>query len=319
MQIKLCRYLLAICIFSSSFSFAQEYPNRVVKMYVGYPPGSAVDLYARFISSKLQVAFKQNFIVENKVGAAGTVATEATVRAPADGYTLLNNASQIAINPFVQKLSFNTEKDLIPVAQTISISYILVTGSDFPANNLTELVSYVQKNPKKFNYGSYGNGSGPHLAMAMLKKQSDMDVIHIQYRGSGQMLTALMSNDIQMAFDTTTATLELIKAGKLKVIATGGPNVLESLPNVPPIAQKYPGFNSDGWQGIFAPAGTPMSIIKKLNAEINLILTDKEFRDLAKTKGVLVSSSSQEQFVELFKADLKKYEQTVRENNIQLE
>jgi len=303
----------------SSVSLSQTYPDRTVKMIVGYPAGSSVDLYTRTISSKLQEATKQGFIVENKVGAAGTVAAEAVVNAPRDGYTLLNTASQIVINPFVQKLSFNTEKDLIPVAQTLSISYLLLTAPNFPASNLSELVDYVRKNPKKLNYGSYGNGSGPHLAMAMLQKAAGIEVTHVQYRGSGQMLTALMANDIQMAFDTTTATLELLKADKLKAIAIGGPKAIDVLPAVQPIAQLYPGFNSDGWQGIFAPAGTPSNTIKKLNLEINKIIQGTEFRELAKSKGVSVSSISQVEFANFIKSELKRYEQIVRENNIYLD
>jgi tripartite-type tricarboxylate transporter receptor subunit TctC len=310
---------IVLIITFSSVSLSQTYPDRTVKMIVGYPAGSSVDLYTRTISSKLQEATKQGFIVENKVGAAGTVAAEAVVNAPRDGYTLLNTASQIVINPFVQKLSFNTEKDLIPVAQTLSISYLLLTAPNFPASNLSELVDYVRKNPKKLNYGSYGNGSGPHLAMAMLQKAAGIEVTHVQYRGSGQMLTALMANDIQMAFDTTTATLELLKADKLKAIAIGGPKAIDVLPAVQPIAQLYPGFNSDGWQGIFAPAGTPSNTIKKLNLEINKIIQGAEFRELAKSKGVSVSSISQVEFANFIKSELKRYEQIVRENNIYLD
>jgi tripartite-type tricarboxylate transporter receptor subunit TctC len=133
------------------------------------------------------------------------------------------------------------------------------------------------------------------------------------------MLTALMAGDIQIVFDTTTATLELIKAGKLIPIATGGSKVLDALPNLPTIAQKYPGFDCDGWQGIFVPAGTPSQIVKKLNLEINKIIQEKEFRDLASSRGVIVVPSTQEQFAELVKSELKKYEQVVRENNIYLE
>lgn len=319
MLIKSSFIVLALFISLTTSCYSQEYPNRIVKMITGYPAGSSVDLYGRAISTKLQENLKQPFIFENKVGAAGTVAAEATVRSVGDGYTLLNTASQIVINPFVQKLSFNTEKDLVPIAQTLSISYLLLTGPNFPANNLKELVDYVKKNPKKLNYGSYGNGSGPHLAMAMLQKAAGIEVTHIQYKGSAQMLTALMSDEIHMAFDTTTTTLELIKAGKLKPIAIGGPKSVESLPNILSIAQTYSGFNADGWQGIFAPKGTPNTIVKKLNSEINKVIQTKEFQDLAKSRGVVVSPSSQEQFVDFVKAELKKYEQIVRENNIYLE
>ncbi len=311
--------LLVLAIGFSGSSYSQEYPNHAVKMIVGYPAGSSVDLYTRAISSKLQDSFKQGFIVENKVGAAGTVAAESVVHAPGDGYALLNTASQIVINPFVQKMSFSTEKDLVPVAQTLSISYLLLTAPNFPASNLSEFVEYVRKNPKKLNYGSYGNGSGPHLAMAMLQKAAGIEVTHVQYRGSGQMLTALMANEIQMAFDTTTATLELLRAGKLKAIAMGGPKTAEVLPTVQPITQLYPGFNADGWQGIFAPASTPPNIIRKLNTEINKIIQGVEFRELAKSKGVSINPLSQIEFADFVKSELKRYEQIVRENNIYLD
>jgi tripartite-type tricarboxylate transporter receptor subunit TctC len=317
MLFKYLFFLISIAF--SSTALAQEYPNHMVKMIVGYPAGSSVDLYTRSISSKLQDRFKQGFIVENRVGAAGTLAAEAVVHAPGDGYTLLSTASQIVINPFVQKVSFNTEKDLIPVAQTLSISYLLVAAPNFPASTLEELVDYARKNPKKLNYGSYGNGSGPHLAMAMLQRAAGIDVTHVQYRGSGQMLTALMANDIQMSFDTTTATLELIRAGKLKAIAVGGPKAVEVLPMVPPIAQLYPGFNSDGWQGIFAPASTPLNVVKKLNLEINKIIQEPEFQSLAKSKGVFVTSTLQPEFADFVRSELKRYGQIVKENSVYLE
>ncbi|MEI7530327.1 MAG: tripartite tricarboxylate transporter substrate binding protein [Betaproteobacteria bacterium] len=312
--------LILLCsLMMSAFSIADTYPSRPVKMITGYPPGAATDLYGRAISKQLSESMGQPFVFENRVGAAGTVAAEALVRSTPDGYLILNTASQIVINPFVQKLSFNTEKDLIPVAQTIAVSYVLLTGPNFPASNLVEFVDHVKKNPKKLNYGSYGNGSGPHLAMAMLQKAAGFEVQHIQYRGSAQVLTALMAGEIDMAFDTTTTTLELIKAGKLKPIAIGGPKSAELLPSVPPIAQTYPGFNCDGWQGVFVPAGTPKEIVKKLFEEMNKIRLSAEFRALTSSRGVTVVNTTQEQFADYFKSELKKYEKVVKENNIYLD
>jgi hypothetical protein len=261
----------------------------------------------------------QPLVVENKVGAAANVATESVVRSQPDGYTILNSASQISINPFVQKLSFNTEKDLIPLIQTISVSYVLIANPKFAANNLTELVDFASKNSGKINYGSYGSGSGPHLSMAMLEKAAGIQMQHIQYRGSPQLLTALMAGEIDIAFDTTTSTLALVQSGKIKALAIGGPRASDLFPNVPTIARFYPGFDSDGWQGFFLPANTPSDIVKKLNLEINNALKNPAIKSLADSRGVRIVGGSSEQFSTFFKQELKKHEQLIVENNIKMD
>jgi tripartite-type tricarboxylate transporter receptor subunit TctC len=306
-------------LLSNSTVLAQNYPSKPIKMIIGYPPGAATDLFGRAIAKYLQDSLGQAFIVENKVGAAGTVATEALVRSQPDGYTILNSASQITINPFVQKLSFNTDKDLIPLIQSISVSYVLVANPKFAANNLTELVDYAAKNSGKINYGSYGSGSGPHLSMAMLEKAAGIQMQHIQYRGSPQLLTALMAGEIDIAFDTTTSTLSLLQSGKIKALAIGGSRQSDLLPNVPTIAKYYPGFDSDGWQGFFLPANTPNEIVKKLNLEINLALKNPGIKTLADNRGVRIVGGSSEQFSNFFKQELKKYEQIIVENNIKMD
>ena len=308
-----------IILSPSSFINAQSYPSKPIKMIIGYPPGAATDLFGRAISKHLQDSMGQPFIVENKVGAAGSVAAESVVRSLPDGYTILNSASQITINPFVQKLSFNTSKDLIPLIQTISVSYVLVANPKFTANNLSELVDYASKNSGKINYGSFGSGSGPHLSMAMLEKAAGIQMQHIQYRGSPQLLTALMGGEIDIAFDTTTSTLSLIQSGKIKPLAIGGSKPSELLPNVPTIAKYYPGFDSDGWQGFFLPENTPTEIVKKLNIEINNALKNPNMKSLADNRGVRVVGGSSEQFSNFFKQELKKYEQLIIENNIKMD
>ena len=303
----------------TSLILAQNYPSKPIKMIIGYPPGAATDLFGRAIAKQLQDSMGQAIIVENKVGAAATVATESVVRSLPDGYTILNSASQITINPYVQKLSFNTEKDLTPLIQTISVSYVLVANPKFAANNLTELVDYAAKNSGKINYGSYGSGSGPHLSMAMLEKAAGIQMQHIQYRGSPQLLTALMAGEIDIAFDTTTSTLSLVQSGKITALAIGGLKPSELFPNIPTIAKSYPGFDSDGWQGFFLPANTPSEIVKKLNLEINLALKSPVMKSLAESRGVRIVGGSSEQFSSFFKQELKKYEQLIVENNIKMD
>jgi tripartite-type tricarboxylate transporter receptor subunit TctC len=304
---------------SNSIVLAQSYPNKPIKLVIGFPPGAATDLFGRAIAKQLQDSMGQPLVVENKVGAAANVATESVVRSLPDGYTILNSASQISINPFVQKLSFNTEKDLIPLIQTISVSYVLIANPKFAANNLTELVDFASKNSGKINYGSYGSGSGPHLSMAMLEKAAGIQMQHIQYRGSPQLLTALMAGEIDIAFDTTTSTLALVQSGKIKALAIGGPRASDLFPNVPTIARFYPGFDSDGWQGFFLPANTPSDIVKKLNLEINNALKNPAIKSLADSRGVRIVGGSSEQFSTFFKQELKKHEQLIVENNIKMD
>lgn len=300
-------------------AWAQAYPSKPVRMLVGYTPGSATDLYGRAIAKQLQDSLGQPVVVDNKPGAAGNIAVETAVRAAPDGYTVLNSASQIVINPFVQKLNYNTEKDLIPVSQTISVSYVLVTAPQFPAANLPELVEYVKKNPRKFNYGSYGSGSGPHLSMVMLQRASGMEMEHIQYRGSPQMLMALMAGEIDVAFDTSTSVASHVQSGKLKAVAVAGPRTVDVIPGAQPIARTFAGFDTDGWQGIFVPAGTPKNIVDRLAAEVGKALRTPELQTFSASRGVHLVGSTPEQFAAYMKQELRKYEQVVRENNIRVD
>ncbi|MES2184833.1 MAG: tripartite tricarboxylate transporter substrate binding protein [Pseudomonadota bacterium] len=292
------------------------WPNRPVRMLVGYPPGSATDTFGRAICNQLQTSLGQPFVVDNRPGATTNIATEATVHAAPDGYTILNTAVQITINPWLMKVGFDTGKDLIPVTQTLTVTNVLLTGPDFPAKTLPELVEYTKQNPGKANYGSYGAGSASHLNMAMLQHVSGLDAKHIPYRGSPQMLTALMAGEIDMCFDTTTSAAVHVQAGKMRAIALGSPQPLELMPGVPTIASTYRGFNTDAWQGIFVPAGTPKPIVGLLAREIRKALETPELKALGARTGVRLTSSTPEEFGAYVRAELAKYEGVVRENHI---
>lgn len=300
-------------------ALAQPYPSKLVKMLIGYPPGSGTDLYGRAITKQLQDNLGWRMIIENKVGAAGNIAVESMVRAPADGYTILLSASQIVINPFVRKLSYDIEKDLIPVLQTTAVSYVLVTSPKFPANSLGELLDVVKKNPGKFNYGSFGSGSGSHLSMVMLQRVSGIQAAHVQYNGSPQMLTALIAGEIDMAFDTPQSFLPHVQAGRLKAIAIGGPLPMDVIPGVAPIAKTFPGFDTDGWQGIFVPANTSKSVIDKLAEEVAKTLRSPDIESMSARLGVRLVGSTPEAFATYFKNELRKYEQIVREIEIRVD
>lgn len=326
MNLKIARELAALLLIGGAVlvatvpaALAQPYPSKLVKMLIGYPPGSGTDLYGRAIAKHLQGSMGRSVIIENKVGAAGNIAVETAVRAPADGYTILLSASQIVINPFVRKLSYDIEKDLIPVLQTTAVSYVLVTSPKFPANDLAELIDVVKKNPGKFNYGSFGSGSGSHLTMVMLQRASGIEAAHVQYSGSPQMLTALIAGEIEMAFDTPQSFMPHVQSGRLKAIAIGGPLPMEVIPGVAPIAKMFPGFDTDGWQGIFVPAGTPKGVVDKLAAEVAEALRSPEIKSMSTRLGVRLVGSTPEVFAAYMKSELRKYEQVVRENNIRVD
>ena len=323
---RIVRLLGSLLLISGAFvlsaggaAVAQPYPSKLVRMLIGYPAGSGTDLYGRAISRQLQTSLGWKIIVENKAGAAANIAAEAVVRSSPDGYTILLSASQIVINPFVRKLTYDVEKDLIPVLQTTAVSYVLVTHPKFSANSLVELIDVIKKTPGKLNYGSYGSGSGSHLSMVMLLGLAGLQAEHIQYNGSPAMLTAVAAGEVSMAFDTPQSVMPHLQSGRIKAIAIAGPQQLDVIPGVTTIAKMYPGFDTDGWQGIFVPAGTPKSIVDKLAMEVAEALRSPEIKSMSAKLGVRLVGNTPEVFAAYVKDELRKYEQIVRENNIRVD
>lgn len=292
------------------------FPSKPIRLVVAFPPGSAGDLVARMVSTKLQENLGQPVVVDNRPGATGNIAAEAVVRAPADGYTLLSTSSALAIVPWLQKMPFDPLKDLLPLSQTIAGSYVLVVHPSFPARNLAEFLALVKKSPGRFMYASYGNGSGPHLAMELLKARAGLFVTHVPYRGAAPALQDLLGGQVDMAFDTTVATLAHIRAGKLRAIALGGPATYDILPGVPTIAQTYAGFDTDGWQALFAPAGTPRELAQKLSAEIARAVRAPEVTGKLKELGFQAVGSNLQAFSTYFAAEHARYGKLIAERGI---
>jgi tripartite-type tricarboxylate transporter receptor subunit TctC len=306
-------------IFVSQPNAAEVYPDRPIRLMVGYPAGSGTDFYARAIAQRLQETLKQAVVVDNRPGAAGNIAADAVARARPDGYTLLVTASQIVINPFVQKNAVDVLKDLQPISQIMSVSYVLITLPSFPAKNISDFAAYARANGGKLNCASYGPGSGTHLAMAMLLRASSLDIQQVQYRGSSQVITAVLSGEVSMAFEPSTTVVPYVQGGKLRAIAVGGSHPVTSLPGVAPISRDYPGYDSDGWQGVFAPAGTPKSIVDALSTAVRGALQDPGLQHLSESRGVRLVGSTPDAFGAYVHDELEKYRRVVRENNISVE
>jgi tripartite-type tricarboxylate transporter receptor subunit TctC len=255
---------------TSRTASAVAYPARPVRIFVGFAPGGTSDLAARLVPQWLSERLGQQFIVENRSGAAGNIAAEAVVRAPADGYTLLAATASNIVNAAVyQNLSFNFIRDITMIAGILHQPFVLEVNPAFPVNSVAELISYAKANPGKISLASFGAGTPSHVVGAMFKLRAGVDMIHVPYRGSAPMVTDLLGGQVRAAFDSLPSSIEHIRAGKLRALAVTTATRSQALPNIPTMDEFLPGFEASGWVGIGAPSGTPREIIDKLNQEIN--------------------------------------------------
>lgn len=295
---------------------ADDWPSRPIRMVVPFPPGGAADAIPRALARRLQASLGVTLVIDNRPGASGTIGTNAVAKAPADGYTLLSHASSIAIQPHLGAAPYDVLTDLAPVTQTVAGSYVLLVQPSFPAQDLQGFIDVVRRSPGRFSYGSFGSGSGPHLAMELLKSHAGLFILHVPFRGAAPAQQELLAGRLDMAFDTTFAALPHIRAGRLKPIALGGKQTPDSLPNVQTIATIVPGFDTDGWQGIFAPANTPKPVIFRLADEIAAALRDPEIVQGVAALGFRTMGTSPAEFAALVRSDHEKWGRVIRERRI---
>jgi len=302
-----------------------QYPSRPVKILVPYAPGGATDIIARHVANKLNEAHGWTFVVENRPGASGNLALEAVAKAAPDGYTLLcGNVSTNAINEstFAHTLQIKPSRDLVGITKLVEIPHILVATSSLPVNSIAAAIEYAQKNPGKINYASAGLGSYPHLDMEKLARAAGVELTHVPYKGgAGQMIPALLSGEVQLAFINLSSTIEYVKAGRLKALATTAPTRLPELPNVPTMVEAgYPGIGTNAWQALFAPAATPKPIIDKLFNAIVAVLSQSEMKEmLAKQMMTVTLSKSPEEFTLLVRNETQQWGDFVAAAKIKME
>jgi tripartite-type tricarboxylate transporter receptor subunit TctC len=259
-------------------SAAQDYPAKPIRLIVGFQAGTAPDIIARLIGQRLSEQFGQTVVVENHAGASGNIATELVVRAPPDGYTLLELTSVNSWNvALFDNLKFDLLRDLAPIASIYRGIGVVVVQPSFHARTLGELIAYAKENPGKLRMGSAGVGTPQHLYGEMFKQMCGIDMLHVPYRGGGRALADLLGGHVDVLFDTLVTSIEYLKSNELRALAVTSPGRVEILPDVPAVAETVPGYQADGWQGIAAPAKTPAEIIDKLNRQINLALADPKF------------------------------------------
>jgi tripartite-type tricarboxylate transporter receptor subunit TctC len=304
----------------SCIARAQAYPSRPVRVIVGFAAAGALDIVARIMGQRLSERLGQPFVIDNRPGAGGNIGTEAVVRASPDGYTLLMVSSANAINATLyDKLNFNFIRDIAPVATIIGNTYVMVVHPSMPAKTVPEFIAYAKANPGKINMASAGNGSPPHVAGELFKMMAGVKLIHVPYRGGGTALPDLLAGQVQVYFATTVASIEYIRAGKLRPLAVTTATRSDALPDVPTVSEFVPGYETSFWYGIGAPKKTPIEIVDKLNSEINAALADPKITARLADLGATVLPGSPADFAKLIADDTEKWGKVIRALNIKAE
>jgi tripartite-type tricarboxylate transporter receptor subunit TctC len=307
----------AITAFSaaSQLARAQSYPTRPVHLIEGFGAGSAPDIISRLIGQWLSEQLGQSFVVENRSGASGSIATEAVVRASPDGYTLLLITAANPINNTMFKLNFDFIRDIAPVATICRVPLVMEVHPSVPAKTAQEFIAYTKANPGKVNLASAGIGSLPHMAGEMFKLMAGVDLFHVPYRGA-QVFPALLAGDVQVYFGPLLSSIEYIRAGKLRALAVTTTTRSAALPDVPSVTETLPGYESSAWYGIGAPKDTPGEIIEKLNKEVSASIADPKFNARLANLGGTALAGSPADFRKLISDESKKWGKVVVAANI---
>jgi tripartite-type tricarboxylate transporter receptor subunit TctC len=295
---------------------AQTYSTRPVRLIEGFGAGSAPDILARLIGQSLSEQLGQSFVIENRSGAAGNIATEAVVRATPDGYTLLLVTASNAINATLyDKLGFNFIRDIAPVASICRVPLVMEVHPSVPTKTVAEFIAYAKANPGNINMASAGTGSIPHMAGEMFKMMTGLDLFHVPYRGA-QVFPALLAGDAQIYFGPLLSSIEYIRAGKLRALAVTTTTRSDALPEVPALSDTLPDYEASAWYGIAAPRNTPAELIKRLNKEVNISIADPKFEArLANLAGTVLSGSAAD-FGKLISDETNKWGKVIVAANI---
>ena len=317
--VKLILMLLLLGTWSASP--AQEYPGKPIRIIVPYPPGGFNDTLARTVGQKLTESWHQPVIVDNRPGGGSTIGTNLAAKSAPDGYTLLIVSFAFAVNPALYaSLPYDTGKDFVPIVLAASTPNLLVVNPGLPVKSVKELIALAKSKPGKLNYASAGNGSSNHLSMELFKSLTGVDIVHVPYKGSAPAVTDLIGGQVDLMFDNVPNVLQQVKAGKLHPLAVSSKQRSPLVKELPTVAEAgVPGFDVSVWFGVVAPAGTPQSIIAKLNAELNRILKLPETRQTFNSQGVEPAGDRPEEFASFLAAQRTKWAKVVRDSGAKAE
>jgi len=315
------RWLLLMLAAAVQIAVAQSYPTKPVRLLVPYPPGGPVDAVGRIIGQPLGALLGQNIVVENRSGAGGSVGADAVARAAPDGYTMLiGNTGPMTVNPVLQpKLPYDPQKDFHPVTWLVSAQMVLVVHPSLPVRSVKELVALARAHPGSLNYGSAGVGNLTHLGMELFQSMAKMKVNHVPYKGVAPAYVDLMSGELGLMFGNISGPLEYIRAGRMRVLAVSSTKRSPVLPQVPTVAETYPGFDLVTWMGIFVPAGTPDAIRARLHGDIVEVLQRPEVRERLVGLGNEVVAGDAEKLAAHISRELALYAKIIRSAGIKPE
>jgi len=305
--------------FFARTAFAQDWPAHQVRVIIPYPPGGGADTTGRIFFARLSEHFGQQFVIDNRGGAGGTIAEAIAAKEKADGYTILYDATAFSVNPFLYpKLSFDYNKAFTPVFLASLVPNILVVSKDVPAKTVADVIALAKAAPDGLNFASSGNGTVQHLSLEMFRHMTGTKINHIPYRGGGPALNDVIGGQVQFFFSNGSASIGQVQAGAVKAIAHTGHGRLRTLPDLPPVSDTIPGFEAYEWNGVFVPAGTPGDIIGKLNAGLNALLKEPAVTDRLKALNIDYRENTPEDFRKFVAAEMEKWSRVVKEANIKL-
>lgn len=314
----------AICAVAAAFTTvvqaedASAYPDKPVRMIVGFPPGGGTDIVARIFADKLGAIWHTQVIVDNKAGAGGVIGTEAAARANPDGYTLfMGTMGNFSVNQHLYPMSLDPITAFQPVAQAVAVHFVLVTNPSLPVHNVKELIALAKKKPGQINYSSSGVGGAPHLAGSLFNEMAGVKLVHIPYKGSGPSFTDLLGGQVSLTFDSLVQALPYIKAGKLRALAVLGSKRSQLLPDVPTMQEAgLQGYDVTNWFGIAVPAETPRPIVDKINTAIREVQADPAISQKLAQMGATVTPGTPEEFEALMKSDSRRWAKVIKEAGI---
>jgi tripartite-type tricarboxylate transporter receptor subunit TctC len=314
-------WLAVLCCMLAVPVAAQEWPQRAVRFIVPYPPGGGTDIIARIVQERLSRALGQPIILENRGGAGGVVGTEAVAKSTPDGYTFLFTLSSHTINPLLQKLNYDIERDFVPVSLVASLPQMIAVNNDVPIHDMAELIAMAREKPKSLAFASVGNGTPSHIAGELLKLRAHIELLHIPYRGGGPAVTDVLAGQVPLLFVSIPVALPYVKAGRLRALAVTTAKRTPSAPDVPTVAEaaNLPGYEVDSWYAVFAPAKTPQAIVKRMREEIAKVVNIPEIRERLLEQGADAVGSTPEELGRVVTAELAKWAPLIREANIRPE
>ena len=311
--------LTGTVVLQPAAALAQSYASRPVRVMVGFAPGGPNDIIARVVGQRMTELTKQPIVIENRSGQAGVLGTDAVAKAAPDGYTIgIVSASALVINPFMEKVPYDVNKDIAPVTLNVTVPEMLVVASNVPANNMAELIALAKAQPGKLNFASAGIGGLPHLAGELFKLTAKIDIVHVPYRGAAPAINDLLGQQVQMTFLDLPVILPQIKAGTLRPIALGAPKRSPTAPDVPTTAEVgMPDLLIENWYGMVAPGGTPEKIVAALNRIANEAMADPGVKAKLADQGLTVAGDTPEHFRGFMESESRKWAKVIKDAGLQ--